>query len=75
MPEINIDSAVDEINILSILTENKLAPSGSEARRLLKQGAVSIDGEKVSGLSIPIPEKDEFVIKVGKRRFLKIIKM
>ncbi len=75
MPEININSADAEINVLSILTNNKLAPSGSEARRLLKQGAVSIDGEKISGLSIPMPEKNEFVIKVGKRKFLKIIKM
>ena len=74
MPEINVDSTNAEINILAVLTDNKLAPSGSEARRLIKQGAVSIDGEKVSGLSIPMPEKNEFVIKVGKRRFLKIIK-
>ena len=75
MPEINVDSTDVEINVFSILTDNKLAPSGSEARRLLKQGAVSIDGEKISGLSIPMPKKDEFVIKVGKRKFLKIIKM
>ncbi|MDD5560655.1 MAG: tyrosine--tRNA ligase [Candidatus Omnitrophica bacterium] len=57
-------------NILVILTESKLAASGNEARRLVKQGAVSFNNAKV--------EKDDFVLneagilKAGSRRFLKI---
>ena len=59
-------------NVLIILTESKLVASGNEARRLIKQGAVSFNNLKV--------EKDDFVpneagiLKAGSRRFLKIEK-
>ena len=74
IPELNLPAEETELNFIKILTEAKMAPSGGEVRRLIKQGAVSINGEKISDLSIPLPEKNEFVIKVGKRRYLKIIK-
>jgi len=57
--------------VLAILSERKLAASGNEARRLIRQGAVSFNNVKV--------EKDDFVpnepgiLKAGSRRFLKII--
>ena len=57
--------------ILAILSESKLAASGNEARRLVRQGAVSFNNVKV--------EKDDFIpngpgiLKAGTRRFLKII--
>jgi tyrosyl-tRNA synthetase len=50
----------------------KLALTKSEARRLIAQGGVSIDGEKVSDYNTMIPTTD-FIVKVGKRKFLKII--
>ena len=59
-------------NVLLILTESKLVASGNEARRLIKQGAVSFNNLKV--------EKDDFVpneagiLKAGSRRFLKVEK-
>ena len=74
IPEFKLAEEEKELNFLKILTETKMAPSGGEVRRLIKQGAVSIDGEKVSEISITRPDKEEFVIKVGKRRFLKIVK-
>jgi len=61
-----------EKTVLVILTESKLAASGNEARRLIKQGAVSFNNVKV--------EKDDFIpnepgiLKAGSRRFLKIEK-
>jgi tyrosyl-tRNA synthetase len=57
--------------ILVILTESKLAASGNQARRLIKQGAVSFNNLKV--------QKDDFIpsesgiLKAGSRRFLKVI--
>ncbi|MDD5476655.1 MAG: tyrosine--tRNA ligase [Candidatus Omnitrophica bacterium] len=57
-------------NILTILTESNLAASGNQARRLIKQGAVSFNNVKI--------EKDDFTpieagtLKAGSRRFLKI---
>ncbi len=54
-----------------VLKEAGLVKSASEARRLIKQGAVSIDGQKVSGDEVAVAE-DGAVIKVGKRRFVRL---
>lgn len=62
-----------KINILQLLTETHLAPSRSEARRLIEQGGVSINGERKTNASEEIPLAHELIVKVGKRRFLKII--
>jgi len=59
------------IGLRDILVKTHLAKSRSEASRLIKQGAVSIDGEKVATPLAPI--KSGSIIKVGKRRFAKVI--
>ena len=59
------------ISLRDILVETHLAKSRSEANRLIAQGAVSIDGEKVTSSIAPI--KSGSIIKVGKRRFAKVI--
>jgi tyrosyl-tRNA synthetase len=58
--------------ITALIAEAKLAASKGEARRLVDQGGVSIDGERVSDPNALVPEKSEFILKVGKRRFLKV---
>ena len=60
------------INIIALLTETKLVASKGEARRLIDQGGVSIDDERVTDPNMLVPNKDEFILKVGKRRFLKV---
>ena len=60
------------INITALLTETKLAASKGEARRLIDQGGVSIDDERVTDPNLLLPDKEEIILKVGKRRFLKI---
>ncbi|MTI83877.1 MAG: tyrosine--tRNA ligase [Firmicutes bacterium] len=50
-----------------------MCPSTSEARRLIKQGAVKIDGEKVDDINLKIEPKPETVIRVGKRKFIKLV--
>jgi tyrosyl-tRNA synthetase len=62
----------ESVNIIALLTEAKLAASKGEARRLIDQGGVSIDDERVTDPNVLLPDKDEFILKVGKRRFLKI---
>jgi len=68
MPKFKTDG---KKTILVILTESKLAASGNEARRLIKQGAVSFNNVKV--------QKDDFIplepgiLKAGSRRFLKVV--
>lgn len=58
--------------IVDLLTGSDLAKSNSEARRLIKQGGVKIDGEKVSDFNLNIPMNKEFVLQVGKRKFVRI---
>ena len=65
------ENGVTSVSTLLVIT--KLASSRSDARRLVEQGGVTIDGEKISDFNAPIPSKPEFVLKVGKRRFLKIL--
>jgi len=58
-------------DITSLLSDAGLAKSRSEARRLLAQGAVEVDGEKVSTDKVIL--KNGSIIKVGKRGFLKMV--
>lgn len=62
-------------SIVEILRKADLANSNGEARRFVQQNAVSVDGEKITDpdYSIDIEEKAPFVVKVGKRRFAKIV--
>lgn len=61
-----------EINILDLLLLVNFAPSKGEAKRLVQQGGVSIDGEKVSDVHQNIKIKSGMILKVGKRKFLKL---
>ena len=62
-----------EINILDLIVLVNFAPSKGEARRLLTQGGVSIDGEKISDVQSSISVKSGMILKVGKRKFIKLI--
>jgi tyrosyl-tRNA synthetase len=59
------------VNMNRLLVEIGLAKSHSEAGRLIAQGAVEIDGEKLTSNVARV--NDIFIIKVGKRRFAKVI--
>lgn len=59
------------MRLIDVLTESKVCASGGEARRMLKQNAVSLDGEKVQDMNYEVA--GETVIKVGKRRFVKVV--
>jgi len=69
---IEIFTVSAQMGITGLLVETKLAASKGEARRLIDQGGVSIDDERVTNPNLLLPEKEEFILKVGKRRFLKI---
>lgn len=61
------------IAIASLIKEAGLLSSTSEAMRMIKQGAVKIDGNKVEDKGLRFAEAGEFVLQVGKRKFKKII--
>ena len=54
------------------MTDSDLIKSKSEAKRLINQGAVSIDGKKIDDINFNIDTNSTVVLKVGKRKFLKI---
>ena len=70
IPEVKLDK--DEL-LVHIIASNKLVSSKSEARRLIDQGAVKIDDEKCLDRDQIINKGKSIIIKVGKRRFLKIL--
>lgn len=72
IPEFKLSSEEKTIYLPGILKEAGLVASTSEARRLIKQSAVSIDGNKVQSEKIEV-HSPLSVLKVGKRRFLRII--
>ena len=55
-----------------LLVQTNLAASKSEARRLIEQGGVKLNGEKVSDAKSEIEVKEEILLQVGKRKYLKI---
>ena len=59
--------------VLDLLCDSKLAPSKNEAKRLVEGNAVEVNGEKVRDWKKEIALEDGTVIKVGSRRFVKII--
>jgi len=59
------------VDIIELLVDSNLVKSRSEAKRLLSQGAIEVDGKKVADPHVEL--RDGSVIKVGKRRFVKII--
>ena len=61
-----------DMKIIEVLHSSDLVSSKSEARRLLNQGAIRIEGEKVSDMDMILSKGTEYIIKVGKRRFLKV---
>ncbi len=73
IPQLNFDWPDRVIWIGKLLTETGLCSSTSEARRLIKQGGVYIDNQRVDDENLQIEVKGEKLIKVGKRKFLKVI--
>ena len=63
------------VGLLSLLTQTGLTRSNGEARRLVQQRGVSLDGVKVTdtGMVIDVTSRAPFVLQVGKRRFVRVV--
>jgi len=72
MPEKELSAGDGGLPIANLLKDAELVSSTSEALRMLKQGAVKIDGEKVSDRSLVIEAGGPHVYQVGKRRFARV---
>ena len=72
IPEYKFENPKETINILDLITTVNLAGSKGEARRLVSQGGVSIDGNKITDITANINITGEQILKVGKRKFIKL---
>lgn len=61
-----------DIGIVDTLKTAALVPSSSEARRLIQQGGVSIDGKRVSDMNLKLAADKDYLLQVGKRRFARV---
>jgi tyrosyl-tRNA synthetase len=61
------------ITLIQLLVLSGCSPSNSEARRLIQQGGVSINGKKIDDIGAKPPFLQEFTLKAGKRKFVKVI--
>ena len=70
MPEVVMQA--DTITASKLLVKCGLVESGGEAKRMIKQSAVSIDGKKISDPNAEIAPADGMVVQVGKRKFARL---
>ncbi len=71
IPEFTVNKG--EIKLVTLMKESEMASSSSEAIRLIKQGGVTIDGEKITDDKHLVNADNDFILKVGKRKFVKIV--
>ncbi len=64
----------DEINLIDFLKEKNIISSKSEGRRIFEQGGIYVNNERFSDSSFKVKIDKEVIIKVGKRKFIKVIK-
>jgi tyrosyl-tRNA synthetase len=72
MPELALPGSDGTLAIANLLKDAGLTQSTSEALRMLKQGAVKIDGEKVEDTGLQLAAGTTHVYQVGKRRFARV---
>ena len=73
MPEIKLPAGEDGMPIANVLKDAALTSSTSDAMRMIRQGAVRIDGEKLSDTRLRLKSGVSCVCQVGKRRFARIV--
>lgn len=72
IPIISVTLENGLISYIDLLLKTNLAASRSEARRLIEQGGVEIDNQKITDATGEITIKDNVVIKAGKRKFVEV---
>jgi len=72
MPEVLLSATDEGFWLPKLMVETGTVTGTGEARRMILQNAVTIDGEKVSDIDYVIPAVGEIILKVGKRRFCRV---
>lgn len=72
IPEVTVN-AVQPLWLPQLLVDAGLVKSTSEGRRMVKQNAVSLDGEKIDDVNASIDPEGDVLLRVGKRRFCRVL--
>ncbi|MDE0245398.1 MAG: tyrosine--tRNA ligase [Gammaproteobacteria bacterium] len=72
MPEVSLAGPDGGIRVADLVRRAGLAKTNGEAMRLIAQGAVRLDGERVSDRAMVVPAGSSSVLQVGKRRFARV---
>ncbi|OQX44286.1 MAG: tyrosine--tRNA ligase, partial [Candidatus Sedimenticola endophacoides] len=72
MPEVELASQDGGLPIANLLRDAGLVGSTSDGLRMIAQGAVKIDGEKIGDRSLVMPAGSTHIYQVGKRRFARV---
>ena len=72
MPEVTLSTTEGGIGIANLLKDVGLVSSTSDGIRMIKQGAVRIDGERIKDVRLRVDSDTEHVYQVGKRRFARV---
>jgi tyrosyl-tRNA synthetase len=75
IPDVSISREIardGSIWIVQLLTALNLVPSNAEARRMIQQGGVRIDGERVDDVNRQVVVRDGMIVQVGKRKFARV---
>jgi len=71
--EKRIDTNMDDISLVQALSIAEIAASKSEIRRVIQQGGLTVNGEKITDINAKISTSDSHDVKFGKRKFAKLI--
>lgn len=69
---LTVEVSKENLDLAGVLVENKMTPSKSELRRLVAQGGVKVNQEKITNLQ-DVDANGELVIQIGKKKFIKLI--
>ena len=73
IPEVRLAGGADGLAIAQVLKQARLTSSTSEALRMIEQGGVKLNGEKVSDKALKLVGGAAVVLQVGKRKFARIV--
>jgi len=72
MEEVKLHYPVQGLPIAQLLKQLNLVPSTTEANRLIEQGGVKVNGDRVSDRALKLAKGETYVVQVGKRKFARI---
>jgi tyrosyl-tRNA synthetase len=72
IPEVQLNGGQEPLPLVQVLKQAGLTASTSEALRMIEQGGVRVNGEKVSDKSLRFAPGESFVVQVGKRKFARV---